>query len=120
MWSRCGVKADPSCMRKSVPRSPTVRSSRSVMVRAKDPFPKLSAPTLSPKLLIILPTRCFDQTDEADHALSFLAEHFPDFVYVKTVGNEPWLSLRGVQRAIEVKQLVQQQLVRAGAALENV
>ncbi|TKA56897.1 hypothetical protein B0A53_01298 [Rhodotorula sp. CCFEE 5036] len=58
--------------------------------------------------------------DEADHALSFLAEHFPDFVYVKTVGNEPWLSLRGVQRAIEVKQLVQQQLVRAGAALENV
>lgn len=73
-----------------------------------------------PTLLISLPPLCFDHIDEADHALSFLAEHFPDFVYVKTVGNEPWLSLRGVQRAIEVKQLVQQQLVRAGAALENV
>lgn len=87
----------------------------------KDPFPNpASVPTLSPKLLTILPILCLDHTDEADHALTFLAEHFPDFVYVKTVGNEPWLSLRGVQRAIEVKQLVQQQLVRAGAALENV
>ncbi|GAA5983416.1 hypothetical protein JCM10908_000279 [Rhodotorula pacifica] len=57
--------------------------------------------------------------DEADHALTFLAEHFPNFCYVKTVGNEPWLSLRGVQRAVEVKELVRQQLVRAAAALEE-
>ncbi|GAA5875677.1 hypothetical protein JCM3774_002578 [Rhodotorula dairenensis] len=58
--------------------------------------------------------------DEADHALSFLAEHFPDFCYVKTVGNEPWLSLRGVQRAVEVKELVREQLIRAATALESV
>lgn len=67
---------------------------------------------------VLCPSRT--KTDEADLALSFLAEHFPDFCYVKTVGNEPWLSLRGIQRAIDVKDLVRQQLVRAAAALETV
>ncbi|BGP32287.1 hypothetical protein JCM10296v2_004068 [Rhodotorula toruloides] len=56
--------------------------------------------------------------DEADQSITFLAEHFSDFCYTKMVGRERWLYLRGVQRAIDIKELVKAELVKSAEALQ--
>ncbi|KPV74731.1 uncharacterized protein RHOBADRAFT_53680 [Rhodotorula graminis WP1] len=55
--------------------------------------------------------------DEASQAVSFLASHFPNFVYLKLVGQERWVYLRGVQKAVEVKERVRDELARAQEAM---
>ncbi|GEM09785.1 hypothetical protein Rt10032_c09g3802 [Rhodotorula toruloides] len=55
--------------------------------------------------------------DEADQSITFLAEHFSDFCYTKMVGRERWLYLRGVQRAIDIKELVKVELAKSAEAL---
>ncbi|GAA5897180.1 hypothetical protein JCM8208_003748 [Rhodotorula glutinis] len=55
--------------------------------------------------------------DEASQAVSFLASHFSDFVYLKLVGQERWVYLRGVQKAVEVKERVRDELARAQEAM---
>ncbi|BGP40228.1 hypothetical protein JCM10449v2_004186 [Rhodotorula kratochvilovae] len=54
--------------------------------------------------------------DEASQAISFLAGQFPDFCYLKLVGQEHWVYLRGAQRAVEVKERVREELARAQEA----
>ncbi|GAA5840187.1 hypothetical protein JCM9279_002304 [Rhodotorula babjevae] len=57
--------------------------------------------------------------DEASQAVSFLAAHFADFVYLKLVGQERWVYLRGVQKAVEVKERVRDELARAQEAMRS-
>ncbi|GAA6051759.1 hypothetical protein JCM3770_002718 [Rhodotorula araucariae] len=56
--------------------------------------------------------------DEASQAIAFLAGQFPDFCYLKLVGQERWVYLRGAQKAVEVKERVREELARAQDALK--
>jgi len=65
----------------------------------------------------LTPPSPLSRADEASQAVSFLAAHFADFVYLKLVGQERWMYLRGVQKAVDVKERVRVELARAQEAM---
>ncbi|GJN90511.1 hypothetical protein Rhopal_003522-T1 [Rhodotorula paludigena] len=57
--------------------------------------------------------------DEATQSLSFLASRFPEFCYLKQVGQDEWVYLRGAQKPVDVKEEVRIELERVAAAREG-
>ncbi|GAA5886116.1 hypothetical protein JCM6882_004270 [Rhodosporidiobolus microsporus] len=56
--------------------------------------------------------------DEADQSLAFLSAHFPNFCYIKLVGVERWLYLRGVEKPLDVKERVKAELARVAEQMK--
>ncbi|GAA5842272.1 hypothetical protein JCM11251_006767 [Rhodosporidiobolus azoricus] len=56
--------------------------------------------------------------DEADQSLTFLSTHFPNFCYIKLVGQERWLYLRGVEKPLDVKEKVKAELARVAEQMK--
>lgn len=51
--------------------------------------------------------------------MSFLASRFPEFCYLKQVGQDEWVYLRGAQKPVDVKEEVRIELERVAAAREG-